>query len=71
MPDLLVAGGGVAGMAAAARAAACGARVLVVEKGERLGRRTCSPPAGEIRRCSAVRELVLDGVGAVRGGGNR
>ena len=37
MPDLLVAGGGVAGMAAAARAAACGARVLVVEKGERLG----------------------------------
>jgi succinate dehydrogenase/fumarate reductase flavoprotein subunit len=37
MPDLLVAGGGVAGMAAAARAAARGARVLVVEKGERLG----------------------------------
>ena len=37
MPDLLVAGGGVAGMAAASRAAASGARVLVVEKGERLG----------------------------------
>jgi succinate dehydrogenase/fumarate reductase flavoprotein subunit len=36
-PDLLVAGGGVAGMAAAARAAARGARVLVAEKGSRLG----------------------------------
>ena len=37
-PDLLVAGGGVAGMAAAAHAARQGARVLVVEKSDRLGR---------------------------------
>jgi succinate dehydrogenase/fumarate reductase flavoprotein subunit len=36
-PDLLVAGGGVAGMAAAAHAARQGAQVLVVEKGDRLG----------------------------------
>ncbi|HEX2415892.1 MAG TPA: FAD-dependent oxidoreductase [Thermoleophilaceae bacterium] len=36
-PDLLVAGGGVAGMAAAAHAARQGARVLVVEKCEQLG----------------------------------
>ena len=35
--DLLVAGGGVAGMAAAARAARQGARVLVAEKGDHLG----------------------------------
>ena len=36
-PDVLVAGGGVAGMAAAAHAARQGARVLVVEKSDRLG----------------------------------
>lgn len=35
--DLLVVGGGVAGTAAAARAADTGARVVVVEKGDRLG----------------------------------
>jgi succinate dehydrogenase/fumarate reductase flavoprotein subunit len=35
--DLLVVGGGVAGMAAAAHAAASGARVTVVEKTDRLG----------------------------------
>ena len=35
--DLLVAGGGVAGMAAAAHAARQGARVLVAEKGDRFG----------------------------------
>ena len=36
-PDLLVAGGGVAGMAAAAHAARQGARVLVIEKADHLG----------------------------------
>jgi succinate dehydrogenase/fumarate reductase flavoprotein subunit len=36
-PDLLVAGGGVAGMAAAARATGQGAQVLLTEKGHRLG----------------------------------
>ena len=35
--DLLVVGGGVAGMAAAAHAAARGARVSVVEKTDRVG----------------------------------
>jgi succinate dehydrogenase/fumarate reductase flavoprotein subunit len=37
LTDLLVVGGGVAGMAAAAHAAARGARVTVLEKTERLG----------------------------------
>jgi succinate dehydrogenase/fumarate reductase flavoprotein subunit len=36
-PDLVVAGGGVAGLAAAAHAAGRGARVTVLEKDERLG----------------------------------
>lgn len=36
-PDLLVLGGGMAGLAAAARAAECGAEVEVVEKGTGLG----------------------------------
>ena len=36
-PDLVVAGGGVAGLAAAAHAAGRGARVIVLEKDDRLG----------------------------------
>ena len=41
--DLIVAGGGAAGMMAAGRAAELGCSVCLVEKNERLGRKLISP----------------------------
>ena len=43
MPDILVIGGGAAGMAAAVFAARSGASVLLLEKNEKLGKRSISP----------------------------
>lgn len=55
--DVIVAGGGPAGLMAAAHAARAGARVLLVEKGDRLGRKLVISGGG---RCNVTNAGTVD-----------
>ena len=57
MPDVLVIGGGAAGMAAAVFAARAGASVLLLEKNEKLGKKVYITGKG---RCNLTNDCDLD-----------
>ncbi|MEW6410983.1 MAG: NAD(P)/FAD-dependent oxidoreductase [Candidatus Zixiibacteriota bacterium] len=57
MPQLIVIGGGPAGMMAAVRAAELGAKVILFEKMRRTGRKLCLTGAG---RCNLTNTLPTD-----------
>ena len=57
MPDVLVVGGGAAGMAAAVFAARSGARVLLLEKNEKLGKKVYITGKG---RCNLTNDCSRD-----------
>src|SRR6266581_5694253 len=57
-PDVLVAGGGPAGMAAAVAAAQAGARVMLVEEEHRLGGHLRWGDAADLAALAELRDLV-------------
>ncbi|MEG6523552.1 NAD(P)/FAD-dependent oxidoreductase [Desulfotomaculum sp. 1211_IL3151] len=60
--DVLVVGGGPAGMMAAARAAMLGARVLLLEKNESLGRKMLITGGGRcnLTNCADINEMIIN-----------
>lgn len=48
MRNVIVIGAGAAGMMAACRASECGARVLLLDKNEKAGKKSISPEKGAV-----------------------